>query len=495
MSSSRSILTLMSKVLGPQFAGETWDAWRVLLRAMFALELTDEELEVFEELTGRSSAPTVTARDVWAIVGRRGGKSIIAAVVAVFLTTCKSYKLARGEVGTFMVIAADRRQARVVRRYISGLLHSTPVLEQLVEHETKSEIRLTNGLSIEIHTASFRSVRGYTVVGAICDEIAFWRTDDAANPDREIIAALRPAMATIPDAMLLCLSSPYARRGELYRAHRNHYGKEGDVLVVQAETRRLNPTVPQEIIDRAYAEDEAAASAEYGAQFRRDIESFISVEVVEAATVPGRHELPPQSGVTYYGFIDFSGGRGDSHALAIAHQEQRDGATVSVLDAVREVRPPAARDTKQTCAEFAELFRRYRITTATADNYAADWPRDEMEKAQGITLKKSERIAPVLYRELLPALNSRMVELLDLPRLHAQLVSLERRVGRSGRDAIGHPRHGHDDVANAAAGALVLASARPRVRQGLLFVGPPDPEELSELDAELVRLKQELNIA
>ena len=49
----------------------------------------------FEELTGRSQTPTTVAREVWAIVGRRGGKSIIAALVAVYLTTCRTYKLAR----------------------------------------------------------------------------------------------------------------------------------------------------------------------------------------------------------------------------------------------------------------------------------------------------------------------------------------------------------------------------------------------------------------
>ena len=111
---------------------------------------------------------------------------------AVYLTTCREYKdLAPGERGVFMVIAADRRQARVVRRYISGLLHSTPVLEQLIARETKIAIELTTGIAIEIHTASFRTVRGYTVVGAVLDELAFFPTDDAADPDREIILALR----------------------------------------------------------------------------------------------------------------------------------------------------------------------------------------------------------------------------------------------------------------------------------------------------------------
>ena len=80
---------------------------------------------------------------------------------------------------------------------------------------------------IEIHIPSFRSTRGYTIIAALLDEVAFWpTTDDAADPDVEVIAALRPGMATIPGAMLLCASSPYARRGALWDAHRRHYGQE-----------------------------------------------------------------------------------------------------------------------------------------------------------------------------------------------------------------------------------------------------------------------------
>jgi hypothetical protein len=56
------------------------------------------------------------------------------------------------------------------------------------------------------------------------------------------------------------------------------------------------------------------------------------------------------------------------------------------------------------------------------------------------------------------------VDLLDNARLIAQLVQLERRTARGGRDSIDHPAGGHDDLANAAAGAVVLAAkkaARP----------------------------------
>ena len=456
-----SILKLMSKVLGAQFAGASWDGWRVILKAMFALPFEDGELETFEALTGRTSAPTEAAREVWAICGRRAGKSIMSALVAVYLTTCREYKdLAPGERGVFIVIAADRRQARVVRRYISGLLHSTPVLEQLIARETKIAIELTTGIAIEIHTASFRTVRGYTVVGAVLDELAFFPTDDAADPDREIIAALRPAMATIRGAVLLCLSSPYARKGELYKAHRAHYAKDGDVLVIQAPTWVLNATVPQEVIDRAYAGDEASALAEYGAQFRLDVESFVSREAIDSAVIPGRLELPLVRGERYVGFLDFAGGSGaDSATLAVAHEEERDEQKVFILDAIREVRPPFSPE--QVCADFASFLRRYGIATATADRWAGQFPVEQMAK-YGVTVKQSAKAKSEIYKEFLPLLNSGNVELLDVPRLLSQIACLERRVARGGRDSIDHAPGSHDDVANAAAGALTLITTGPR---------------------------------
>ena len=139
-----------------------------------------------------------------------------------------------------------------------------------------------------------------TIIGAVCDELAFWRSDESANPDTEILNGLRPGMATIPGALLLCISTPYARRGALWDAHRRHYGQDGDpVLVWQAPTRAMNPTVDEGIVAAEYERDEAAAAAEYGAEFRRDVETFISREAVEGVVVPGRRELPPVRGVQY----------------------------------------------------------------------------------------------------------------------------------------------------------------------------------------------------
>ena len=158
--------------------------------------------------------------------GRRSGKSFTLALVAVFLACFKDWRpyLNVGERGTITVIAADRAQARTIMRYVKGLLHLVPMLSQLIEKERVESIDLTNRITIEVHTCSFRTVRGYTIVAALCDELAFWLGEDSFNPDAEVINALKPAMATIPEAVLLCASSPYSRKGVLWETYHRYFG-------------------------------------------------------------------------------------------------------------------------------------------------------------------------------------------------------------------------------------------------------------------------------
>ncbi len=466
------VLTFWQEVVAPNVArlrGGSWRAWQVALRALFALSVDDEDLELYRRATGRQKPPGASAKEGFFIVGRRGGKSYVMALLAVFLATVRRYPLAPGERGVLMVIASDRRQARVVRRYVGALLRAVPMLSALVFKETGDAVVLRTGVDIEIHTSSYPAVRGYTVVGAICDEIAFWPHDDAADADAEVLAALRPAMATT-DGLLLAISSPYARRGSLYEAHRAYFGVEDtDTLVWVADTATMNPTVDPSVIARAFREDDTAAWSEYGRdgeiRFRADVEGFIAAEAIDASTVVDRRELPPVPGVGYVAFLDFAGGSGgDSSALAIAHREEHDdGQGIAVLDAVREVRPPFSPD--QVCSDFARLLKRYGITRAAADRYAADWPVERMAR-HGVNVTASERTKSGIYKEVLPLINSGLVSLLDLSCLRAQLASLERRVARGGRDSIDHAPGAHDDVANAACGALVAALASSTKRRG-----------------------------
>jgi hypothetical protein len=350
------------------------------------------------------------------------------------------------------IVSASVAQAGKALQYLDGIFSNVPALQALVAGQTTDSISLSTRVDIECVAANFRTIRGGTAVAIVADEAAYWRNESTANPDTEVFAGARPMLATT-GGPLIVISSPYARGGELWNAYKRDYGPNGDrlILIAKASSRELNPALPQKVIDRAYERDPAAADAEFGGNFRVDIDSFLSREAVEAAIVPDRMEIPPIPGERYHGFVDPSGGAQDSMTLAIAHPE----GDTAVLDAVREVRPPFSPDS--VVSDFAALLERYHVSEVTGDRWGGEFVQ-ELFKNRGISYTVSERTKSEIYRELLPLLNSRRVELLDLPRLHAQLTGLERRTARGGRDSVDHAPGGHDDIVNAAAGALVIAA-------------------------------------
>ncbi|MDP2358565.1 MAG: hypothetical protein Q8M31_21270 [Beijerinckiaceae bacterium] len=438
----------------------SWAAWRAILAAIFALPMDEAQLATYRELTGRTAPPTKQARETWLVCGRRAGKSFILALVAVYLACFHDHRryLQPGERATVLIIASDRRQARVIFRFVRGLLMNTPLLKAMLQRETADAFDLAGQVSIEISTASFRSTRGYTLVAALCDEIAFWQQEGSAAPDTEILNSLRPAMAMIPQAMLLAASSPFGRRGALFDAHKRHYGIDDDpTLVVHAPTRALNPLVRQSIIDEAMEADPIAARSEFYAEFRSDGDRLVTSEAIQACVAERTFERAPSPDHRHWAFVDPSGGSADAMTLAIAHMDAKGFA---VLDAVREVRPPFSPEA--VVQEFASLLRHYGVTTVTGDRYAGEWPREQFRKC-GIKYAPSERTKSELYLTLLPLLNSGRVSLLDDKRLIAQLTGLQRRTARGGRDSIDHASGAHDDIANAVAGALALV-ARPKAR-------------------------------
>lgn len=447
-------------LFGDWFAGESWANWATIDRAMFGLPLDDDQLAAFKELTGRKTAPTEKAEEVWLIVGRRGGKDVKAASLATYLATVGAQiygwkqRLVRGERGVVQLLAVDRDQAQVAFRYIAGFFEK-PLFSKMVVNKTADTIELANGFAIEITTGDQRRVRGRTVVAAIFDEVAFWRSDNTTSPDVEVYRAVKAATATMPGAMMIGLSSPYARRGLLWQKYSQHYGRDGKVLVVKAPTWVMNPNVPfdGDFIQEAYQDDMESASAEYGAEFRSDLESLVSAEAVKACVSHGVLERQPDRKLGYVAFCDPSGGSADSMTLAIAHLE---GST-AILDCIREAKPPFSPEA--VVAEFAEVVKTYRISTLYGDRYGGEFVREPFRK-KGIHYELSEKAKSGLYLDILPLINSRAVDLLDNARMINQLVSLERRTGRgTGRDIIDHPPNGHDDIANAVAGAVTMAAA------------------------------------
>lgn len=457
-------------LFGTILPGESWAAWRALLIASQGEPLTNAERAIFADLTGREREPEEPVEELWAIVGRRGGKTRAMAVLAAYFAVLTDIEdlLAPGERASLPIMAASVHQAGKAFSYLAGIFTHVPEFAKHQITRTSDTIRLDVGVDIEVSPANFRTSRGGTLAAALCDEVAFWRIEGSANPDKEILDALRPGLATT-GGPLIVISSPYAKKGALWDAYHRDYGEDGDpaVLVAKAPSRVMNSTLKASVVARAYERDAAVAAAEYGGEFRDDLEDYVSVETVDACTEP-RAENAPQPGVTYTAFVDPAGGSGkDSMTLAIAHEA--DG--LSILDRVVEQAPPFS--PQATVGEFAAVLMAYRVDRVTGDRWGGEWPREAF-RDNGIGYELAESPKSDVYRDFLPLLNSRRARLLDLPKLRTQLTSLERRTARGGRDSIDHPSGEHDDVANAVAGVLTLI--RTTTRYGMLDVLDSDDD-------------------
>jgi hypothetical protein len=435
------------QLLGKVLAGDTWQAWRVLLTAAMGEPLSDAERAIFKMLTGRDCEPLRRVEELEAVVGRRGGKSRAMATLATYIGGLCEHPLAPGERGVLLCIAPDQRQAAITLDYATAAFEASPILSQLIANRTNDNLSLTSGIDIEVRSASFRRLRGPTYIAVIADEAAFWFSDEfSANADTEILNAVRPGLATTGGPLIIA-SSPYARRGVLFETHKRHYGPDGDplILVAQGTSREFNPSLPQSVVDRALERDRAAATAEYLGQFRTDIENFVPLEVVMSCV--GDHtEMAPLGQHRYSAFVDPSGGSADSFTMAVSH---RDGERI-IIDATREVKPPFSPEA--VIDDFAVLLKTYRVARVHGDRYAGEFPR-ELFRKRGVEYQCADKSKSDLYRDLLPLLNSGRIVLPKSDRLVNQLTGLERRVARSGKDSIDHSPGSHDDLANAVAGA------------------------------------------
>jgi hypothetical protein len=316
-------------------------------------------------------------------------------------------------------------------------------------------LELNNACEIVIATNSFRSVRGRTIAAVVLDEVAFWRDETTANPDVETYNAIMPGLVTLPGALLIGIATAYRRGGLAYSKYAEAFGKDDpDVLVVYGPATAFNPLLPQSVIDAAIARDPEAARAEWLSEWRSDLSDFIDRSLVDAAVDAGVLVRPPQAKIRYVAFADPSGGRGDAFTCAIAHAE----GTTAILDNLVERRPPF--DPDDVVQEIARALRSYGVHTVTGDRYAAEWVVSAFRR-EGIHYEHSDRDRSALYLDALPLFTSGRARLLDNERLIFQFVGLERRTSRMGKDVVDHGPAGHDDLCNSAAGALVLAAAKP----------------------------------
>ncbi len=197
--------------------------------------------------------------------------------------------------------------------------------------------------------------------------------------------------------------------------------------------------------------------------------SAFQVEPVMDAIARGVRSRAPESGVAYVAFVDMSGGSSDDAVCAIAHA---DAAGRLVLDRMLNQGPPPPFDPRAAVERFAGVVRKYAIGHVYGDKYAGETFVQDFAR-HGLGYVAAAAPASTLYESFEPIVNAREACLLDVPLLEQQLLGL---IWRGGK--IDHPAGEHDDWANAACGALLVARE--------LAAAPVAPEpSAAEVAAEL----------
>jgi hypothetical protein len=300
-------------------------AQEALLRAIYALPMSEDHLELYRACTGRGAAPDEPFGEVTVIAGARSGKdSRIAAPIVLWEALFGGHesRLSKGERGVIVLVAADLRGTKVAFGYIRDYLLASRLLASKVDELLTAEITLKNGLSIQTFPSTSKSVRGWSIPVGVMDELAFFRLEGSADSDAEIQASIRRGMLAFPSPRLVKITTPYMRGGVVYEDFKHYFGQDSpDVLVWRAASALMNPSIATRRLERERRLDPERFAREYEAEFAEDVDAFLPAVWVEEATVTGRHELPPRAAVRYVAAVDPSGGGADAFTLAIVHVE------------------------------------------------------------------------------------------------------------------------------------------------------------------------------
>jgi hypothetical protein len=425
----------------------TWAPWLAFVRAVYGLPMTEADLGLFRQHTGRAAPRDGGYPEAVCVVGVQSGKSRIAAALA-------DHAALVGQAGTYaLLLGQDHRGAmRVLLRYAREPFETLDAFRAEVVRSTSDTLELQNGVSLAAYPCRPEAVRGIRACVVVIDELAFFSATDGRPTDTEMLRVARGRLATT-GGRLIVLSSPYGQSGALWDLHHRHYGRdESPTLVWQATAPQMNPTLSADYLQRMEADDPEAYRSEVLGEFRAGLSSLLEPEAIDACVPEGVRERLPEGDVSSVSFTDAASGSGkDAFTVAVAHQ---DGERL-VLDVVRAWRPPF--NPSGVIAEAADLLKRYGLSDTTGDRYAPGFVSEGF-RANGVTYEPSERGRSAIYLELVPLVNAGRAVLLDEPELLRELRGLERRRGTSGRDRVDHRRGAHDDRVNAAAGALVLAS-------------------------------------
>jgi hypothetical protein len=386
-----------------------------------------------------------SGRQNWLLLaGRRGGKSLLSDIVAIYESVVPSFEgMLRDNEDRYVIIVSVRQDnASLHIRQIGKLLKHSKALKGLIAEQTKDSITLSNGVVMLSLPASARAGRGFTVSTLILDELAHFIDSQGNASADQVFDAFTPALATFGDkGKVVITTTPMSRTGIVYDLFdRAEKGELDDWYTTRKPTQELNPKVSDRVITRAFQRDSLSAAVEYNAEFADPVANYLDGESLNRAVDRHRRSADKgEKGVRYIMAID-PATQQDRYAFTIMHQEQEQ----KILDYCHIIKPPVDPNAAEDLLmDLVRRFSPYKIrcdTAATVNRLIGKIPQLEYTP---FTRPMKLRI----YGALKESLNLGNLSLLDNDDLLDELKALQIRNGVD----ISAPKAGrvtHDDLAD-----------------------------------------------
>jgi hypothetical protein len=248
--------------------------------------------------------------------GRRAGKSSSLSRLGVVEALYGQHTVPPGDVGTVAIISTRRDEAAKRLRTVTSILDALGERHRPLSGGALGVELVGRRVAFQVFAASIAGVSGFTSIFVLCDEVAKWLdSDTGANPATEVLASVRPTMATQPNARIVLSSSPMGMLDAHYDAF--EAGDDAYQLTAYAPTWEANPTLT-EADTRLLERDESTWLREYAAVPQAEVESALLTEMlVDRATRAEPRDLPRAPGHYYAATID-PATRGNAWTLVVA---------------------------------------------------------------------------------------------------------------------------------------------------------------------------------
>jgi hypothetical protein len=446
------------------------DAQAACLKAVYALPMDDAELALFQEATGRPQPPTEPFKTINVLAGRRSGKSShICAPLAVYEACIASHAIPETERGLVTVLGPSTRQARTTFRMIQRMIERSPKLRGLIESVRtgdENEIQLSNSIDIRVLAANQRTIRGDLIVAAICEESNFFRDSDSGQYNlSEILDAIRPALLTLPDSKLICVSSPWVALGPMWESFQKR-AERPEELCWKLPSWTMNPSINSARLWFEKTRDPQKFAREYGAEFLEAAGALIPSELIDKAVQRGTRGFPSSNSLHCVAGLDPSSKGTDCFGFALAHKTTDDKI---ILDLARQWKPPGNGqflDYGGIVPEIVEQMNARGATKIFSDQICAAALASMFQK-YGMTFEQVSTFgtkAAELYRTVRQLFVAGKVVLPDDPEVIGQFKKLEEILAEGGKSVV-QASSGKDDLAVASCLAIYEASLLPVQRE------------------------------